>query len=171
MNLPRAIGYFGIVLLLVVATFSIVLSFANRDWNGVFIMAGFFGILAFFWYGLWSAGRRESDPALRAASNLGWYGESIGALFRGPVLHTPEGLALLFGSAISLLFAILAWLAPSIVALTPSRSSINITLFCLWPILLLVIYIKFCAPDFRPSIYTSLVMLSATCFPFYLAYR
>ena len=171
MSLLRSIGYLGIALLLIVATFGIVVAFTNRDWYGVFIMAGFLGILAFFWHALRSAARRETDPALGAASGLGWYGESLGSLFRGPVLHTIEALALVCGSAISLLFAAFAWFAPSMVALNPARSSINTTLFCLWPILLFVIYVKFCGPHFRQSLYTSLVMLCAVGFPFYLAYK
>lgn len=171
MSLPRSIGYLGIALLLVIATFGIFVAFSNRDWYGVFIMVVFLGILAFFWHALRSAARRETDPALRAASGLGWYGESLGSLFRGPVLHTIEGLALVCGSAISLLFAVFAWFAPSMVAVNPARSSINTTLFCLWPILLFVIYVKFCGPHFRQSIYTSLVMLFAVGFPFYLAYK
>ena len=171
MSLPRAIGYLGIALLLVVATIGIVLAFANHDWYGVFIMVGFVGILALFWHMLRSAARRETDPALRAASGLGWYGESLGARFRGPVLHTFEGLAVVFGSAVSLLFAFLAWFAPAIVALSPARSSINVALFCCWPILLFVLYVKFCGPHFRQSMYTSVVMLCAAGFPFYLAYK
>ena len=171
MSLPRSIGYIGIALLLVVATFGIFVAFSNRDWYGVFLMAVFLGIIGFFWYALRSAAQRETDPALRAASGLGWYGESLGSLFRGPVLHTIEGLALVCGSAISLLFAVFAWFAPSMVAVNPARSSINTTLFCLWPILLFVIYVKFCGPHFRQSIYTSLVMLCAVGFPFYLAYK
>jgi len=171
MNLPRAIGYFGIALLLAIASFGIVVAFAKHDWYGVFIMVGFVAILAFFWHSLRSAAKRETSPALKAASGLGWYGESLGALFRGPVLHTFEGLAVVFGSALSLLYAVLAWFSPSMVALSPTRSSINTTLFCLWPILLFVVYVKFCGPHFRQSLYTSLVMLCAAGFPFYLAYK
>lgn len=171
MSLPRAIGYLGIALLLLVATFGIFVAFAKQDWYGVFVMVVFLGILAFFWHTLRAAARREQDPALRAASGLGWYGESLGALFRGPVVHTFEGLAFVFGSAISLLYAVLAWFAPSMVALNPARSSINTTLFCLWPVLLFVVYVKFCGPHFQQSRYTSLVMLCAAGFPFYLAYK
>lgn len=171
MSLPRAIGYLGIALLLVVATFGIVVAFAKQDWYGVFITVCFLGILALFWHILRSAAKRETDPALQAASGLGWYGESLGALFRGPVLHTFEGLTVIFGSAISLLFAFLAWFAPVVVALSPGRSSINAALFSCWPILLFVLYVKFCGPHFRQSMYTSLVMLCAAGFPFYLAYK
>ena len=171
MSLTRSIGYLGIALLLVIATFGIFVAFTNYDWYGVFIMVVFLGILTFFWHALRSAARRETDPALRAASDLGWYGESLGALFRGPVLHTIEGLVLVCGSSISLVFAVFAWFAPSMVAVNPARSSINTTLFCLWPIVLFVIYVKFCGPHFRQSIFTSLVMLCAASFPFYLAYK
>ena len=169
MSLPRSIGYLGIALLLVVATFGTFVAFKNRDWCGVFIMVVFLGILTFFWHALRSAARRETDPALRAASNLGWYGESLGSLFRGPVVHTIEGLVLVCGSVISLLFAVFAWFAPPMVGLNPARASINTTLFCLWPVLLFVFYVRFCGPHFRQSIYTSLVMLCAGGFPFYLA--
>ncbi len=171
MSLLRSIGYLGIALLLVAATIGIFVALTNRDWYGVFIMVVFLGILAFFWHALRSAARRETDPTLRAESGLGWYSETLGSLFRGPILHTFEGLALVCGSAISLLFAVLAGFAPSMMAVNPGRSSINTTLFCLWPILLFVIYVKFCGPHFRQRIYTSLAMLCAVGFPFYLAYR
>mgnify|MGYP003381740485 FL=1 len=171
MSLPRAIGYLGITLLLALATFGIFVAFTKHDWYGVFVMVGFLGILAFFWHALRAAAKREQDPALRAASGLGWYGESLSALFRGPVLHTFEGLTVVCGSVISLLYAVLAWFSPSMVALNPARASINTTLFCLWPILLFVVYVRFCGPHFRQSLYTSLVMLCAVGVPFYIAYK
>jgi hypothetical protein len=171
MSLPRTIGYVGIALLLTVAAFGVFVAFAKHDWYGFFVMVGFIGILAFFWHALRAAARRERDPALHTASGLGWYGEPLGALVRGPVLHTLEGLVFVCGSAISLLYAVLASSAPSMVALNPARASINSTLFCLWPILLFVVYVKFCGPHFRQSLYSSLVLLCAAGFPFYLAYK
>lgn len=171
MSLPRTIGCLGIALLFAVAIFGIVIAFKKQDWYGVFIMVGFLGILAFSWYVLLAASRRETAPALKAASGLGWYDESVGVLFRGPVLHTFEGLVVVCGSAISLLCAVLAWFAPALVWLSPARAPINTALFGLWPILLFVVYVKFCGPDFRQRKYTSLIMLCAAGFPFYLAYK
>jgi hypothetical protein len=169
--LLRTIGYLGIALLVVFATFGMIIVFSNRDWYGVFMMTGFYAMLIFFWHGLRSSGRRESNPALRDASGLGWYGETFGAFFNGPILHTPEGMVLLFGTGISLLFAVLAWFVPSIVAINPARSSITTTLFSLWPIMLFTIYIKFCSPHFHPRVYTTLIMICSIGFPFYLVYK
>ena len=138
MSLPRAIGYLGITLLLALATFGIFVAFTKHDWYGVFVMVGFLGILAFFWHALRAAAKSEQDPALRAASGLGWYGESLSALFRGPVLHTFEGLTVVCGSVISLLYAVLAWFSPSMVALNQHHVVLfvaNFVVCCLCQIL------------------------------------
>jgi hypothetical protein len=167
----RLIGYLGIAILLLVAAFGILTSIAGRDWYGVAIMAGFVGILAFLAAGLRAAARRETDPMLKANSGLGWYGESLSALFRGPILHTPEGAIMLMGGVACILFAALSFYVPAKVGLPPARSAINATAFGLWPILLFVLYIKFCAPTFRPAVFTSLVMLCIAGIPFYMAYK
>jgi hypothetical protein len=82
-NLPRIIGYVGIALLTPIAAFGLVTAFTNRDWYGLLLMVGFVVLLVFFVRNLRAAAHRESDPALKAASNLGWYGEPISALFLG----------------------------------------------------------------------------------------
>lgn len=171
MNIFRTIGYIGIAILLVIAALGTVLAIANHDWYGFTLMVAFFCILAFLGYGLRSAARREKNPELAKESGLGWYGESVSSLFCGPVLHTSEGLILIGGSLISLLFAVITWIAPSWVALHPSRSSVNAPLFAMWPVLLFVIYVKSCAPNFRSNIFTSLVMLCAAGLPFYMVYK
>lgn len=171
MSILRAIGYIGIIILLAIATLGVVAAFSHRDWYGVFLMTFFFILLVLFWKGLRFAARRENDPSLKKEIDFGWYGESLGSFFRGPILHTPEGNILLIGTAISLVFALLAWFFSALVGLNPSRSAINTTIFSMWPVLLFSFYVKFCAPHFRPSLYTMLLMLCATGAPFYLAYK
>jgi hypothetical protein len=171
MSIGRIIGYSGIAILLLFAVIGIVISWASHDWYGLSLMAAFIGLLVFFGHGLIAAAKREANPELAANSGLGWYGESVGALFRGPVLHTPEGLALVGGSVSAVLFALLALVSPTLVGLNPTRSTMNATLFSLWPIVLFVIYVKFSSPDFRPRLATFLVVLCAALFPYYLAYR
>lgn len=171
MNLFRIIGYLGLALLFVVAIAGAIVSIANREWYGLAVMTAFVGLLAFLGYGLRSAARREKHAEVKAQQSMGWYGESVSAVFRGPVLHTPEGWVLIAGSITSLVLAILACFAPSWVALNPIRSSANAALFGLWPVLLFVAYVKFCGPDFQPSRFGLLMMVCAAGFPFYLAYR
>lgn len=172
MSLPRTIGYIGIALLAPVAAFGLVTTISNRDWYGLVLMVGFVALLVFFAHSLRAAAQRETNPALKAASDLGWYGEPLSALFRGPILHTPEGLIMLLGSLASLLFALLSFFAPSWVGLTSSRSAINATMFGMWPILLFVFYIRFCAPRrFQPSVFSSLLVLCTAGIPFYFAFK
>jgi hypothetical protein len=171
MSIPRAIGYIGIALLALIAALGLVIAFSNRDWHGVLVMLGFVAILLFLTHGLRSAAKRESNPALKAASDLGWAGEPLSALFRGPILHTPEGLIMLFGSMASIVFALLSFFLPSLVGLATSRSAINATTFGMWPVLLFVAYVRLCAPHFQPSIFSSLIVLVMAGSPFYLAYK
>lgn len=171
MNPLRLIGYVGIFLLLIVDLFGMFSAFLHHDWYGLFVTTAFLGLLGFLAYSLWAAAQRERLPELKATRDLGWFGESFSAFFRGPVLHTPEGWLLIVGSSLSVFFAALAWLAPSFIALNPARSSINATMFGMWPILSFVLYVKFCAPHFRPRLYTFLVMLLINGFPFYQAYK
>lgn len=171
MSILRSVGYLGIIVLLAIATFGFAVAFSRRDWYGVFLMTFFFILLVLFWKGLRFAARSENDPSLKEEFDLGWFGESLGSLFRGPILHTPEGNILLIGATLSLIFALLAWFIPTLVGLNPSRSAINATLFTLWPILLFGFYVKFNAPHFRTSLYTILLMLCAMGAPFYLAYK
>ncbi len=171
MSIPRLIGYLGIALLVPVGVLGLVTAFSRQDWHGFLLMAGFVGLLVFFAYSLRSAAQRESSPALKAGSNLGWYGEPLSALFRGPILHTPEGLIMLVGSLTSVLFAFLSFFLPSWIGLSSNRSEINATVFGIWPIVLFVFYIKFCAPDFKPRVYSSLLVLCSAGLPFYMAFK
>lgn len=171
MSLPRTIGYIGIALLAPIAAFGLFTAFSNRDWYGLLLTVGFVALLIFFTHSLRSAAQRESNPALKTANDLGWHGEPLSALFRGPILHTPEGLIMLLGSLASLLFASLSFFVPSLIDLTSSRSAINAAMFAMWPILLFVIYIRSCAPHFQPSVFSSLLILCTAGFPFYMAFK
>jgi hypothetical protein len=161
----RIVGYIGIILLLIIAGIGLLVAIDKQDWYGTILMLGFGGILVFLGHAPRSAAKCESDPA------LGWYGASLPAFLHGPVLHTPEGLIILAGSAAAWLFALLSWLAPTWIGLNPARAAVNATAFGLWPILLFVMYVKWSAPHFQPSIYTRIVLLILAGIPFYMAYR
>lgn len=171
MNPLRAIAYLGIFILLIGDLFAIFFAFLRSDWYGVFITVAFLPILALLTHGLRAAAKRENHPELRATHDLGWAGESLSSFILGPVLHSPEGIIVIVGSVLSLLFAFLAWLTPSFIALNPVRSDINATLFVLWPILLFVFYVKICSPHFKSSAFTFLSMLCVAGIPFYAAYK
>lgn len=171
MSLPRIIAYIGLALLLLVAAVACYIAVNNRDWYGVLVTVAFFGVLAFFFHGLRSAARRESNSAPVDGPDLGWFGASLPVFFQGPILHTMEGLIVLFGSGVSLLFALLAWLAPSWVFLRPAESSGHVILFGMWPMVLFVFFVKLCAPHFRTRIFTSVAMLTVAGIPFFKAYH
>ena len=102
---------------------------------------------------------------------MDWIRSSLTDFFRGPVLHGPEGLIFLVGSIASLVFALLAWLVPAAVFIPEKRVGVAIVLFALWPICLFTFYVRMCAPHFHPRLFTSLTVLAAAAFPFWLAYR
>ena len=171
MNPLRLTGYFGIVLLLLMAGFGIFLSIQNHDWYATLIMICFLGVIALFAFILWSTARAEKENGLIHQAELGWLGVPFWNFVRGPILHTPEGLIFLAGSILAIIFALFSYYLPAWVGLTTERSAINATAFGLWPIVDFVSYIKFCAPDFRPSIFSCLLLLTVVLMPFYSAYR
>jgi hypothetical protein len=76
--------------------------------------------------------------------------QPIGALFRGPLLHTPQGLAVLTFSVIYLLLAALFGLAD--VPAPQGWRLANIVGICLsWPIVLFLMFLKYSQPSFAPS--------------------
>ena len=95
---------------------------------------------------------------------------SVSAFIRGPVVHTLEGLLFAFGTVASCLAAIATWWWPSLIGLRPELSLGYTILFGLWPFVLLTVFVVFCSPHFRSSLYSSLGMFAAAAFPFYLAY-
>lgn len=171
MSLLRTIGYIGIALLLLIAALGAYVAVTDRDWMGALLMLTFLGLMAFLFRMLRLAARRESDTALRAKSDLGWYGASLSAFFQGPVLHTVEGLIVLVGGGLSLLFAVMGWLAPAWLFLHPAKSSGQIVLFAMWPLILFVYFVKFCGPHFRSGTYNRVALLVIAGIPFYAAYK
>ena len=99
-----------------------------------------------------------------------WMHSSLSDFIRGPVMRTPEGLLFALGSTVSLLFALLTFVEPTILGMKPELMTGMVMLFAFWPICLLVIFVFFNAPHFRPSLFTSSIMVVAVAFPFYLVY-
>lgn len=166
-----AVVYLGLALLVAGTAVGSVLAFRVGNWYGVAISTIFFGLIVFFAHWLWYRPKSSPPPPAGTTSNIGWYGESLTALFRGPILHTTEGRALIAGSVLSLVLAVLAWTAPSILALDPSRSTDAAALLSVWPIGLFVIYARVCGPDFRSRAFTSVLMVCAVVSPIYTAYK
>jgi hypothetical protein len=81
---------------------------------------------------------------------MDYSGQPVAALLRGPLLHTPQGIAVLVFSAIYLLLAALfafADLSPP-----PGWRAASIISLCLfWPILLFLLFVKHGEPSFAPS--------------------
>ena len=76
--------------------------------------------------------------------------QSISKLLRGPMLHTPQGIALLMSIAVYLCCAILF----AFFDVTPPfgwSTDKSIAVFIAWPILLFMLFIKQNLPVFAPS--------------------
>ena len=149
-SIPRTLGYVGLIGLSAIAAFGIIVAWNTRDWYGLFLMAFFVCLIAFFGYQLLLAARRERDPQLAAASGLGWYGQSVWALVRGPIAHTPQGLLLLIASAVYAAVGVtLLLLADTFATLATVKKYWSGCV--LMPVLLFVLYVKINGPDFGPS--------------------
>ena len=111
---------------------------------------------------------RRGKP--RTLGFMDWTRASIWSFIRGPVLRTPEGWAFAVGTMLCLSFGTLGWLAPETVSTNPGTATGQALLFSIWPLALFTAYIMFCAPDFRPALFTTIVMLCSVAFPFWMVY-
>lgn len=76
--------------------------------------------------------------------------QSISKLFRGPMLHTPQGIVFLISLAVYLLCA--ALFAFTDIALPFGWAADKaIGIFVAWPLILFMLFIKQNMPDFAPS--------------------
>jgi hypothetical protein len=92
----------------------------------------------------------------------------IGEVLRGPLLHTPQGVACLVFSALSIVGA-LAYLAfPQIANWPPFR--FKEVLFA-WPLIVFITFVRFSYnDDFAPSLNATLMVVLTGAFPFFGAY-
>ncbi len=141
------------------------------EWSRVLTATVLFGLVVFAMYGLWLFSREKLEAFSSGSSTLGWYDRSLVELFKGPILHTYEGLILLAGSGASLLFSAIAWLAPSVVARDPSQFAGSPLMFALWPLALMVLYIRSCGPHFQSRALTIIFMAGAAIAPFYAVFK
>ncbi len=76
---------------------------------------------------------------------------SVVALFRGPILRTPQGRVLIALCAVYLVLAVIAFVFSDV-----APPFLKLTAFAGWcafmPVLLFLFYIKSNQPDFEPSI-------------------
>jgi hypothetical protein len=101
---------------------------------------------------------------------MDWTRSSILGFIRGPVLHTPEGWAFAAGTLFSWLFGALGWAIPETVSRHPATGVGQALFFSIWPLGLFTAYMMLCAPDFRSARLTTLLMLFAASFPFWVVY-
>ncbi len=102
---------------------------------------------------------------------MDWTRVNFRTFIRGAFVGTPEGMIVLVGASLSLLFAALSWYAPSLVGLRPQLAAGYALVFCIWPVPLFVIYVALCSPDFRPTVFSTAMVLCLAAFPFWVAYR
>lgn len=102
---------------------------------------------------------------------MDWARVNLRAFIRGPLVGTPEGLLVLIGTSLSLLFAGLSWYAPGLVGLRPQLATGNALIFAIWPVPLFVGYVAFCSPDFRPTVFSIAMVFCMAAFPFWLVYK
>jgi hypothetical protein len=150
MSIPRAVGYIGLVGLLALAALGIILTWSERDRYGLAGMAFFICLIAFFWHQLLLAAKRERDPLLAGESGLGWHGQSVWALVRGPIAHTPQGLLLIIASVVYVAGGLtLLLLGDNFASLAAVKTYWGGCV--LMPVLLLMYYVNINGPDFGPS--------------------
>jgi len=81
---------------------------------------------------------------------MSYFNRSLADLFRGPILHTPQGLTLLIASCFYWLYAacIVIFDIPTPFAWS---SELAILLFMVWPLILFLFFVKENSPAFLPS--------------------
>ncbi|MDR0775182.1 MAG: hypothetical protein LBE81_00885 [Azonexus sp.] len=165
----RFIGFLGIFALILVNILGFVLTWHERDLKGLALMLFMAVMLAFFAFILWRGARLErgADQGMLA---VGWAGQPVGSFFRSVVARSREGGIFLVGAAASVIFAVLSFLCPDVVGISPARASAHAVLFGIWPVTSFVWYVKVCGPTFKPSALNSILVLLGAGFPFYLAY-
>ncbi len=68
-----------------------------------------------------------------------------------------------------MLAAVSLWL-PVTIGLTTGGASKAAATFLLWPVLAFVWYLRLCGPDFRSSVYKTIVMVGVMCAPLAIVY-
>lgn len=96
---------------------------------------------------------------------------SVRAFVRGPLLHTVEGWVVLAGALVCLCLAVIAFFVPSFVGVRPGGANAPLFLFALWPVILGVVYIALCGPEFHSRIFSFILMFAFALFPVWLVFR
>jgi len=167
----RAIGFIGILALLVIAGMGLVLAVQAYDWKGIALMLFLVALLALFATALYRGWQLERKASSGQSLAAGWYGESVTSFFVNQVARSPEGIVLLVGSAASIVLAVVALIAPAAIGLGHSRAGASATLFFMWPMLAFVAYVRVCGPAFTSKPSTVVAMVCVMVAPIVMVYR
>ena len=166
----RLLGFVGIFFLALINVLGMFIAIEGNDWGGIALMACMAGLLVFFTRMLWRGRRVEREGRLPVAGD-DWDNRSISDFFAGPVARSREGKVLIAGSGMSLLLAIVAYIAPAMLGLAAARADSAIVLFVFWPVFAFLLYVQLCGPHYRSSPYKVFTMLAFMCLPLYTFYR
>jgi hypothetical protein len=166
----RLLGFVGIFFLALINVIGMFTAIHGNDWGAIALMSFMAGLLVFFTRTLWRGRRVEREGRLPVAGD-DWGNRSISDFFAGPVARLREGKVLIAGSGMSLLLAIVAYVAPAMLGLAAARAGSAITLFALWPVFGFLLYVQLCGPHYRSSLYKVFIMFAIMCLPLYTFYR
>jgi hypothetical protein len=165
----RLLGFVGIFFLALLNVLMTMMSIQQGDWRGIFLMICMAGMLVFFTRALWR-GRRMEREGRPPAQTGEWGNRSVTGFLTGQVMQSREGRILLTGSAIALILWTVSLACPAILGLPAARMSKTQVVLVLWPLLAFVLYVQVCGPDFRSSVYKTVIMLAVMCAPVYMLY-
>lgn len=166
----RLFGFLGLSPVVLVNLLGLMHAVGARDWSGLALMLGLAGALVLLAVTLWRGARRPLD-GVNGTVAAGCQGARFFRFVSEVVAQSLEGRILLLSSIIGWMFAALATVLPALVGLTDDGSAAKaIVVFCFWPVLAFVIFVRHGGVDMRASARRLGLTVLTACVPYVLVY-
>ncbi|MBE9610036.1 hypothetical protein [Chitinilyticum piscinae] len=152
----RYLAWFGLALLLPLLLFAVFVAIRAQQWAALLAMLGLGAIV----FGLGCLLRREATPRHVATE------DAAADFLKTAFLGMPEGLIVLAGAAVCLVFAALGWYRPELLGVAPARASAFVTLFAFAPLFSAALYLRSLLWNRSRRAFDVLLTLAITLMPF-----
>lgn len=166
----RLFGFLGLSPVVLVNLLGLMHAAGTRDWTSLALMLGLTGALVLLAVTLWRGARRPLGGVPGAVA-AGCQGRRFFRFVREVVAQSLEGRILLLSSIVGWMFAALATVLPLLVGLPDDSSAAKaIVVFCFWPVLAFVIFVRHGGMDIRASAGRLGLTVLTACVPYVLVY-